>query len=665
MANLENNTIWPDVEERIVDLIEAHNSTSCSPTRGGSPSDSPHGSTRFTPNASGSNSARANPRVGGGAPAHIMASGQTLRRRTAAGEGAPRLGQQGTARHRRGRPQERAAQGRRRHLEPRTRHRHGCGRSGDPGGGAAVGGQRAATHRSRRPPGRRDLARRAVPQAPHRPDRLRGHRAAHARRADRDHAGAGQPARRARPAHRRRLRAGTARRRPLVRRRAAQRTVRHAAAQRLRGDARPAVRQVPVHRVRRAAAAAGLRPRRGHADRPARCAAARRHLRRRHPRPRPVHGVPGIERRLREALPGRRTRRGDGLRVTARRRHLTGRHQLADHRDHPRPGAGHPRPRPAGPVAVLARRRRRPTRRTGRGDRRVHRQAVRHDARGIRQTHCRTIGFNDFATDNLWQLLDEQRQATGTVPTDTTFIVERFRDELGDWRVILHSPYGLRVHGPLALAVGRRLRERYGIDEKPTASDDGIIVRLPDTDESAPGADLFVFDADEIDPIVTDEVGGSALFASRFRECAARALLLPRRHPGKRSPLWHQRQRAAQLLDVARKYPDFPIVLETVRECLQDVYDVPTLRDADESRCAAPHSVARGRDGHTVAVRRVAAVRLRRGVHVRGRQPAGRTPRRRAVAGQRAARRAARPCRTARAARPADHRVDHRASCST
>ncbi|HYO02414.1 MAG TPA: ATP-dependent helicase [Mycobacterium sp.] len=192
---------------------------------------------------------------------------------------------------------------------------------------------------------------------------------------------------------------------------------------------------------------------------------------------------------------------------------------------------------------------------------------------------CDAMGFNDFATDNLWQLINDQREATGTVPTDTTFIVERFRDELGDWRVILHSPYGLRVHGPLALAVARRLRERYGIDEKPTASDDGIIVRLPDTEDTPPGAELFVFDADEIDPIVTDEVGGSALFASRFRECAARALLLPRRHPGKRSPLWHQRQRAAQLLDIARKYPDFPIVLETVRECLQDVYDVPTLRE--------------------------------------------------------------------------------------
>jgi len=191
---------------------------------------------------------------------------------------------------------------------------------------------------------------------------------------------------------------------------------------------------------------------------------------------------------------------------------------------------------------------------------------------------CAALGFDAYATDNLWGLLDEQRTTAGVVPTDITLLVERFRDELGDWRVILHSPYGLRVHGPLALAVGRRLRERYGIDEKPTASDDGIVVRLPDTLEDAPpGAELFVFDADEIDPIVTAEVGGSALFASRFRECAARALLLPRRHPGRRSPLWHQRQRAAQLLDVARKYPEFPVVLETIRECLQDVYDMPAL----------------------------------------------------------------------------------------
>ncbi|MGI9124925.1 MAG: ATP-dependent helicase [Mycobacterium sp.] len=199
--------------------------------------------------------------------------------------------------------------------------------------------------------------------------------------------------------------------------------------------------------------------------------------------------------------------------------------------------------------------------------------------RGAFDKRCADNGLDDFASDNLWRLLSEQREATKAVPSDTTLVVERFRDELGDWRVILHSPYGLKVHGPLALAVSRRLLQRYGIDEKPTASDDGIVVRFPDTDDTPPGADLFVFEPDEIEPLVTAEVGGSALFAARFRECAARALLLPRRHPGKRSPLWHQRQRAAQLLDVARKYPDFPIVLEAVRECLQDVYDVPRLTD--------------------------------------------------------------------------------------
>ena len=194
-------------------------------------------------------------------------------------------------------------------------------------------------------------------------------------------------------------------------------------------------------------------------------------------------------------------------------------------------------------------------------------------------TRCAEIGLADYAGDNLWNLLNDQRTATTVVPSDTTLVVERFRDELGDWRVILHSPYGLRVNGPLALAVSRRLLQRYGVDEKPTASDDGIVVRLPDTGEAPAGADIFVFEPDEIESLVTAEVGGSALFASRFRECAARALLLPRRQPGKRAPLWQQRQRAAQLLDVARKYPDFPIVLETVRECLQDVYDVPMLTE--------------------------------------------------------------------------------------
>lgn len=186
-------------------------------------------------------------------------------------------------------------------------------------------------------------------------------------------------------------------------------------------------------------------------------------------------------------------------------------------------------------------------------------------------------GLDTNATTNLLALVEEQRTATGQVPTDRTLVLERFRDELGDWRLVLHSPYGLPVHAPWALAVGARLQDRYGIDSTPTASDDGIIVRLPDTEDAPPGVDLFVFDRDEIEDIVTEQVGHSALFASRFRECAARALLLPRRNPGKRAPLWQQRQRSAQLLDVARKFPTFPILLETVRECLQDVYDLPSL----------------------------------------------------------------------------------------
>ncbi|MBH0053234.1 ATP-dependent helicase [Salinibacterium sp. SWN139] len=193
------------------------------------------------------------------------------------------------------------------------------------------------------------------------------------------------------------------------------------------------------------------------------------------------------------------------------------------------------------------------------------------------RARAESIGLDEHAVSNLLALVTEQKAATGHVPSDTTLVVERFRDELGDWRVILHSPYGMPVHAPWALAITARIREQLGVDGAAMAGDDGIVVRIPDTDAAPPGADLFVFDAEELEQIVTEEVGGSALFAARFRECAARALLLPRRDPGKRSPLWQQRQRASQLLDVARKYPSFPIVLETVREVLQDVYDLPAL----------------------------------------------------------------------------------------
>ncbi|MCU1540969.1 MAG: box helicase, partial [Arthrobacter sp.] len=192
---------------------------------------------------------------------------------------------------------------------------------------------------------------------------------------------------------------------------------------------------------------------------------------------------------------------------------------------------------------------------------------------------CRASGLDDFAANNLIQYLAEQRLATEVVPSDTTLVVERFHDELGDWRVVLHSPFGMPVHAPWALAVGQRLHQRYGMDGSAMAADDGIVLRVPMMEDEPPGAELFLFDPEELEQIVTAEVGGSALFASRFRECAARALLLPRQNPGKRQPLWQQRQRSAQLLDVARKYPTFPIVLETVRECLQDVYDLPALKE--------------------------------------------------------------------------------------
>ncbi|MFL6158542.1 MAG: DEAD/DEAH box helicase, partial [Marmoricola sp.] len=190
---------------------------------------------------------------------------------------------------------------------------------------------------------------------------------------------------------------------------------------------------------------------------------------------------------------------------------------------------------------------------------------------------ARDAGLDEWAADTLVALLTEQREATNVVPHDRQLVVERFRDELGDWRLVVHSPFGTPVHAPWALAINARLRERYGVDAQAMAADDGIVLRIPETDQDPPGAELIAFEPDEIEQLVTTEVGGSALFAARFRECAARALLLPRRDPGRRSPLWQQRQRSAQLLEVASRYPSFPIVLETVREVLQDVYDVPAL----------------------------------------------------------------------------------------
>ncbi|SDC47706.1 ATP-dependent helicase [Actinokineospora iranica] len=193
-------------------------------------------------------------------------------------------------------------------------------------------------------------------------------------------------------------------------------------------------------------------------------------------------------------------------------------------------------------------------------------------------------GLDQWASDNLLAYLAEQREATRHVPDDRTIVVERFRDELGDWRLVVHSPFGAQVNAPWALAIGARLRERRGVDAQIAHSDDGIVVRLPDAVDDAgqevvAGVEDVLLDPDEVEQVIVAEVGGSALFASRFRECAARSLLLPRRDPRRRTPLWQQRQRSAQLLSVAAKYERFPVVLEAMRECLQDVYDVAGLRE--------------------------------------------------------------------------------------
>ena len=185
-------------------------------------------------------------------------------------------------------------------------------------------------------------------------------------------------------------------------------------------------------------------------------------------------------------------------------------------------------------------------------------------------------GFDDRAIKNLLAYLEDQAAATGAVPDDRTVVVERFRDEVGDWRVCVHTPLGSRVHAPLALALESRLQVRLGIDARAMWTDDGIALHLPDVD-APPALDELLLDPEEVEALVQAQLPGSALFASRFRENAARSLLLPRRRPGQRTPLWQQRMRSAGLLQVAGQYPDFPILAETWRECMADHFDMAAL----------------------------------------------------------------------------------------
>src|SRR5438128_1978982 len=185
--------------------------------------------------------------------------------------------------------------------------------------------------------------------------------------------------------------------------------------------------------------------------------------------------------------------------------------------------------------------------------------------------------LDERAANNLLLFLNEQAAATGAVPSDRTVVVERFRDEIGDWRLCILTPFGARVHAPWALALAARFRESLGLEVQSIWSDDGIALHLPDAD-TPPPIDDIVISPEDVEELVVQEVGQSALFGARFRENAARALLIPRRRPDQRTPLWQQRLKAQGLLQVARRYGSFPVILETYRECLQDVFDLPALK---------------------------------------------------------------------------------------
>ncbi len=202
--------------------------------------------------------------------------------------------------------------------------------------------------------------------------------------------------------------------------------------------------------------------------------------------------------------------------------------------------------------------------------------------RAAAPNRLRDTPLDDYARGNLRAYLDEQLAVTGVLPTDRRIVVERFRDEIGDWRLVVHAPWGARVTSPWALLASAQVRARFGVDANIMATDDGLVMRVMDTDQDDDWwdqvVDALLLDPDDVTRDLSQEITGSALFAAKFRECSSRALLLTRNAPGKRTPLWQQRQRSAQLLGVAGNYPSFPMVLEAVRECLDDVYDLAALR---------------------------------------------------------------------------------------
>ncbi len=302
----------------------------------------------------------------------------------------------------------------------------------------------------------------------------------------------------------------------------------------------------------------------------------------------PDRGLYGVFMQGEAGTPGRRVGELDEEMVYESRAGeviTLGASSLADRRDHPRPGPREPGARRARQAAVLAWRCGRAAGRAGAGDRSVRRRGRgRPRPRGVRG-RAAAVGrlrerndLDELAAENLVAYLEEEREVVGALPTDRRVVVERFRDELGDWRLTLLTPFGGRVHAPWTLAIEQRLGERFGAEIQTIWSDDGIAVRLPEADLDGV-EDLLFPDPETVEDLVVGQVANSALFAARFRENAARALLLPRRRPGTRTPLWQQRQRAADLLAVASRYGSFPILVETYRECLSDVFDLPALRE--------------------------------------------------------------------------------------
>ena len=664
----EQPSIWPHVEERIADLVQAHRSTIVFAN-----------SRRLAERLCNRLNEIAYERATGEpldehhAPAELMARlGRGPGRAAGPRPRPPRLGLQGAARPGRGGPEGGPAARRGRHLQPGAGHRHGRGGPRRPGRVAALGRLRPPARRPRRAPGGRGLHGRGLPQVPRRPGAGgRGHRA-DAQRLHRVPAGPGQPPGRPGAAARRHGRAGhLAGRRPARHWSAAPRRSPRCPSRRSRPSSTcspAAIRPTPSRSCARAWCGTASRAR----SRAARAPSAS-------PSPpaarSPTAGSSG------SSSPAPTPRRAAAGSASSTRRWCTSPgsgdvftlgtsswriEDITRDRVLVSPAPGVPGRLPFWKGDQLGR-----PLELGRAVGAFLREVgslSEEDAR----LRLLAAGLDAWAADNVLAYLAEQREACGHVPDDRTIVVERFRDELGDWRVVVHSPFGAQVHAPWALALGARLSERYGMDAQVMHADDGIVLRLPDADlmgldlldqepdeggteydtEQAPvGAADVVFDKGEVDQIVTDQVGGSALFASRFRECAARALLLPAPQPGQAHP-------AVAAAPACR--PAAP-----GRERVRLVPDRPgsgprmppgRLRRPGSHRADGRHRVPQGPPGRghhprALPLRPLPPLRLRRPVPVRGRLTARRAPRRRPVAGLPAAGRAAGPGGAARAAR--------------